>query len=238
MKSAWPSPLVSIRTSYSFTDWLAACPHVLIRNTRPRSESDTPKLAPGWTCTPTSRTSIGALLSCTSWMPHAYRSAVPAWMPLFVSGNVESKPLPLGLLLFVHAPGVPATTFERPRGATRYGTARFWADASPAVLVATMSPRAVRTPPGPTPPFDTNVSSLGRAANCAAEMDSDTCTVMDWPCGTVTLLGETPTVPIGVPFVTTPRLYVASTAPVFVSVIAFEVEYAPEPGTYPNAIES
>ena len=67
-----------------------------------------------------------------------------------------------------------------------------------------------------------NVSSLGRAANADAEIDSVTCTVIDWPCGTVTLLGETPTTaPCWLPFATTLRLYVASTDPVFVSVIAF-----------------
>ena len=86
----------------------------------------------------------------------------------------------------------PARRRPRSRGrAGRRGTGQraSWADASPAVLVATMSPRTVLTAPGPT----ANVSSLGRAANADAEIDRFTCTVIDWPCGTVTLLGETPT---------------------------------------------
>jgi hypothetical protein len=53
-------------------------------------------------------------------------------------------------------------------------------------------------------------------------MDRFTCTVTDCPCGTVTLLGDgVTTAPSWPPFVATLRLYVASTDPVFVNVIAF-----------------
>src|SRR4029079_93318 len=140
-------------------------------NTRLRSLSDAPSTAPGRTWTPTSRTSFGPPLSLGSLIPHEYRSAEPLWMPLFATASDDVKmsfaPAPFcGGFTFVNAPGVPAVTFDRPRGTTMYGTASGCAlDGALASGVATMSPRAVTM----LPKFD--VSALGRAATAAAEID-------------------------------------------------------------------
>src|SRR5262249_27971024 len=88
------SPSVSIWISNSLTDWVAAWPHVLIRNTRPRSVAVECASVPGSTFTPTSRTSFGCPRCRGLLMPHAYRSAVPAWMPLLVTENDAESVLP------------------------------------------------------------------------------------------------------------------------------------------------
>ena len=52
----------------------------------------------------------------------------------------------------------------------------------------------------------TPVSSLGRAANADAGIDRSTCTVIDWPAGTVTSAGDAvTTAPRCDPFVATLR---------------------------------
>src|SRR4051794_28972601 len=101
--------------------------------------------------------------------------------------------MPPFVTLATHLSLLPVTdatlTFERPRGATRYGTRSDCALASPAVLVATIAPRAVRTPPGPI----TKELSLGMAVNAPLGIVSVTLTSTLPPAGTVTLPGETPT---------------------------------------------
>src|SRR5947209_6191770 len=121
--------------------------------------------------------------------------ADPLWIPPFVRCSVT----------FGEAPVVVPATFERPRGATRYGTVSVWT-CEPAVGVATTSPRTVSTPPGPI----TNVSSLGIAVNAPLAIESETVAVAVRPAGTVTLLGETLTLlPSCPPFATVDRLYAA-----------------------------
>src|SRR5215471_10073028 len=111
-------------------------------------------------------------------------------MPSFETGSVEANVdagVPVGVVFF-HPVGLPATTSERPRGATRYGTASGWSsDESLTSGVATMSPRTVRTPPRPSE----KVSSLGRAANADAGIDRLALTVIVWPAGIVTSAGDT-----------------------------------------------
>ena len=112
-------------------------------------------------------------------------------MPLLLSGRVALKLSPsaggwVGGL--VNAPGVPATTLESPRGTRMYGRRSVcWSAGWPVAGVAMMLPRDVRTAPTPM----LKVSSLGRAANAAAVIESATWTVALPPAMTVTLVGLT-----------------------------------------------
>src|SRR3569833_3962509 len=96
-------------TANSFTDGFVHLQYVLIANTLKRSLDGAPTAAPENVWMPTSRTSIGCAPSLASWMPHAYTSALPSCAPLFVSGTVVTLP---------DVVGVPAATFETPRGTT------------------------------------------------------------------------------------------------------------------------
>src|SRR5437868_3879465 len=98
----------------------------------------------------------------------------------------RTDPLKVRPRRLLNAVGVPATTLERPRGTKTYGIRNVWLDGDPATGVATMTPRAVTTPPTPT----VDVSSLGRAANAAADTESETWMVAVWPAATVTWVGE------------------------------------------------
>src|ERR1700693_5408036 len=112
-------------------------------------------------------------------------------MPVFASGRVAVivwPGVPVGEVL-VHALGLPAATLERPPGTNIEGSLSVcWSDAWPAAGVATMAPRTVARAPGPT----ANVSSLGNAANAAADIETETWTVVVAPAATETLEGETP----------------------------------------------
>src|SRR5947209_3311007 len=133
-------------------------------------------------------------------------------------------------------PGAPAATSDRPRGTNMNGSLSVWWSAlSPAAGDARMSPRTVTSPPGPT----VKVSSLGSAANAAADMDRETCTEDVAPAATTTLAGDTAiTAPRAEPLSTTLKLYVATDDPALVSANDFWAAYAPDPGTYPKAMES
>src|SRR5260370_7530393 len=129
-----------------------------MRNTRPRSAAVDPRAFPGTTCTPTSRTSLGRRLSIGSEMPHVYRSAVPVWIPVLVSGSVAEIVFPgvpvkveeTGVTL-LNSLGAPATMLDSPRGTSMKGTRSVWWSAgSPAAGVATVVPRTLTTPPRPT----------------------------------------------------------------------------------------
>src|SRR5882672_6255751 len=96
-------------------------------------------------------------------------------MPLLESDSVEAIVWP-GVVFgagrtLLQGPGVPAATFETPRGTNMKGTLSVcWSAAWPEAGVATMAPRTVKTPPAPI----TNVESDSSAAKDAAGMDSET----------------------------------------------------------------
>src|SRR4029079_1177974 len=142
--------------------------------------------------------------SWSSWMPHAYTSAAPAWMPLFVTGRLVVK-MPPGCLAY--GAGAPAVTFDSPRYASSDGIR----SDGPEPGVAVTAPRTVRTPPGPTE----NVSLLGAAAKNPAGTASVAVTSAESPvvpCGlSVTLADESVSVvPLGV---VAARLYVTLEEP-------------------------
>jgi len=69
-----------------------------------------------------SKLSSPPVVSFGSLIPHEYRSAVPACTPLLVSVTEELYVLPF---TFWYGALAPATTFDRPRGASSHGT-RSW----------------------------------------------------------------------------------------------------------------
>jgi hypothetical protein len=89
----------------------------------------------------------------------------------------------------VYADFEPATLFDKPRAAARYGTSN---DGLESLGVAVTRPRSVCTPPGPS----TDVSTLERAATFAAESDKVAVTSCDAPAPRVIELVESETLPI------------------------------------------
>src|ERR1700674_1832027 len=140
-------------------------------------------------------------------------------MPLLVSRRVEV----IDEEVLDHLLGVPATTFERPRGTSMKGSLSVCWLAWPGTGVATMTPRTVTTLPRPGP--GENVAAVGRAAKAAADIESETWTVAVAPDATETLDGDkVMTDPLAPLFRTTLRLYVADDVPLFVSVNVFRAE--------------
>src|SRR5919106_660519 len=173
-------------------------------STRSLGSPSKPGVSPGSTWTPAARMSIGSsagpATSFASWMPQAYTSALPEWIPLFESGTVADSVLPCR----VYADFAPATTFDRPRGTTTSETRSGYTPAPAVVGVATTAPCTMWA----SDP-NSDAAAVESAATSAASSATVTSTVVLPEAGTATGFTENETsAPCVVPTSAALRSYV------------------------------